>query len=78
MDSREYKMNRKESGRNKNMLEAISLQKTVRTRRMGGPGRGLEGEEWRGAGHRRGGHKGMAERPQETQREKVVEATGRV
>lgn len=78
MDSREYKMNRKESGRSKNMLEAISLQETVRTRRMGGPGRGLEGEERRGAGRRRGGHKGTAERPQETQREKVVEATGRV
>ena len=41
---------------------------------MGGPERGLE-EERRGAGHRRGGHKGSAERQQETQREKAVEAT---
>lgn len=75
MDSREYKMSTKESGWNKNMLEVISLQETVRTRRMGGPGRGLEGEERGGAGHRRGSHKGRAERQQETQREKAVEAT---
>ena len=49
-----------------------------RTRRMGGPGRGLEGEERGGAGHRRGDHKGRADRQQDTQREKAVETTGRV